>query len=206
MKHADQQQTVNARTGKIERVFVDLEAVYPNDNDLNEEMSFEELRAKSRGWLDRDWAAESKQRMAEESQSRASSMLVMVTAAETQADAEIMPDVQSQPGTQDSTTTLLDNTIAVDIGRASKGGRTKKMKIKEVRGETQTSACAQSRLLIFQAYSYSQNKPRIAYWAEAEAEELCRAYHDSPHQSRHGRHSGYLQPTIEKRRSHGRAR
>lgn len=149
MKHADQQQTVNARTGKVERVFVDLEAVYPNDNELHEEMSFEELRAKSRGWLDRDWAAESKQRMAEESQSRASSMPVMVIAAETQADAETVPDVQSQPGTQDSTTTLLDNTIAVDIGRASKGGRTKKMKIKEVRGETQTSACAFFRLFMF---------------------------------------------------------
>ena len=118
---------------------MNLEAVYPNDNDPNEEMSFEELRAKSRGWLNRDWAAESKQRMAEESQAKAFDKSLLVTVAETQADVEIAEEVQSQPGTQESTTTLLDTTIAIDIGRVSKAGRPKKMKIKEIRGETQTS-------------------------------------------------------------------
>ena len=118
---------------------MNLEAVYPNDNDPNEEMSFEELRAKSRGWLNRDWAAESKQRMADESQAEAFDKPMLVTVAETQADVEIVEEVQSQPGTQESTTTLLDTTIAIDIGRVGKAGRPKKMKVKEIRGETQTS-------------------------------------------------------------------
>lgn len=48
----------NPRTGKLECVFVNLEAVYPNPHDPSEEYCFEELRAASRGWLDRDWAAE----------------------------------------------------------------------------------------------------------------------------------------------------
>ena len=118
---------------------MNLEAVYPNDNDPNEEMSFEELRAKSRGWLNRDWAAESKQGMAEEFQAKAFDKSMLVTVAETQADVEIVEEVQSQPGTQESTTTLLDTTIAINTGRVSKAGRPKKMKVKEIRGETQTS-------------------------------------------------------------------
>lgn len=118
---------------------MNLEAVYPNDNDPNEEMSFEELRAKSRGWLNRDWAAESKQGMAEEFQAKAFDKSMLVTVAETQADVEIVEEVQSQPGTQESTTTLLDTTIAIDTGRVGKAGRPKKMKVKEIRGETQTS-------------------------------------------------------------------
>lgn len=43
---------MNPRTGRPERVFVKIEAVYP-DKDL--ELSFEELRAMSRGWANRDW-------------------------------------------------------------------------------------------------------------------------------------------------------
>ncbi|KIW15501.1 hypothetical protein PV08_05547 [Exophiala spinifera] len=43
---------VNPRTGRIERVFVNVEAIYPSND---QEFSFEELRAMSRGWLHRDW-------------------------------------------------------------------------------------------------------------------------------------------------------
>ncbi|ETI28677.1 hypothetical protein G647_01128 [Cladophialophora carrionii CBS 160.54] len=46
MKHASL--VVNPRTGRAERVFVNLEAVYPPDSNI--EFSFEELRAMSRGW------------------------------------------------------------------------------------------------------------------------------------------------------------
>ena len=43
---------MNPRTGRPERVFVNIEAVYP-EKDV--ELSFEELRAMSRGWANRDW-------------------------------------------------------------------------------------------------------------------------------------------------------
>ncbi|KIX97178.1 uncharacterized protein Z520_07292 [Fonsecaea multimorphosa CBS 102226] len=46
-------QVVNPRTGRAERVFVALEVIYPADTDL--EFSFEELRAMSRGWAQKDW-------------------------------------------------------------------------------------------------------------------------------------------------------
>lgn len=54
----EHQQAVNPKTGRLEVVFVDLEKVYPNREDpMAEEYSFEELRAKHRGWLKFDWAA-----------------------------------------------------------------------------------------------------------------------------------------------------
>ncbi|KAI1610523.1 checkpoint serine/threonine-protein kinase [Exophiala viscosa] len=44
---------VNPRTGRVERVFVDLDAIYPPS--IDQEFSFEELRAMSRGWSRKDW-------------------------------------------------------------------------------------------------------------------------------------------------------
>ena len=56
-------QSVNPRTGRAERVFVNLELVYPNPDDpVAEEYCFEELRARHRGWMDRDWKGEREER------------------------------------------------------------------------------------------------------------------------------------------------
>lgn len=117
---------------------MNLEAVYPNDNDQNEEMSFEELRAKSRGWLNRDWAAESKKRVAEVSQAREAEDQLSL-AASTEEAVEVLQPARPMPDTQSSSNTQLETTIAVDIGREGKAGRPKKTKVREVKGETQTS-------------------------------------------------------------------
>lgn len=45
----------NPVNGKRERVFVNLEAVYPTPEEPGTELSFEELWAASRGWLDCSW-------------------------------------------------------------------------------------------------------------------------------------------------------
>lgn len=50
--HGSQNENVNPRTGRSEKVFVNIEAVYPNEN---VEYSFEELRSINRGWAQRDW-------------------------------------------------------------------------------------------------------------------------------------------------------
>ncbi|KAK0253108.1 hypothetical protein B0A54_04129 [Friedmanniomyces endolithicus] len=52
----DQQCTVNPKTGRQEFVFVDLDVVYPRAGKAGAEFCFEELRARHRGWLDRDWS------------------------------------------------------------------------------------------------------------------------------------------------------
>lgn len=50
---------VNPQSGKRERVFVNLEAIYPTPEEPGTELSFEELWAASRGWLDVCWEDES---------------------------------------------------------------------------------------------------------------------------------------------------
>lgn len=52
------QVTINLRSGRSERIFVNLEAVYPRPDQPGTEMSFEELRASVRGWLHKTWASE----------------------------------------------------------------------------------------------------------------------------------------------------
>ena len=49
--------TVNVK-GRTERIFVDLESVYPTPDQIGTELSFEELRAASRGWLSKTWKPE----------------------------------------------------------------------------------------------------------------------------------------------------
>ncbi|KAF3075347.1 Checkpoint serine/threonine-protein kinase BUB1 [Trichoderma lentiforme] len=49
------QVTTHPQTGKRERIFVDLAAVYPTPEEPGTELSFEEIIAAHRGWLDRLW-------------------------------------------------------------------------------------------------------------------------------------------------------
>ncbi|KAI1428317.1 Mad3/BUB1 homology region 1-domain-containing protein [Xylaria sp. FL1777] len=50
---------VNPQSGKRERIYVNLEAVYPTPEEPGTELSFEELWAANRGWLDACWDDES---------------------------------------------------------------------------------------------------------------------------------------------------
>lgn len=64
--HHEVQVTVNPTTGKRERVFVDLRVVYPTPDEPGSELSFEEVWAARRGWLDREWADEDAPRVSDE--------------------------------------------------------------------------------------------------------------------------------------------
>ena len=101
-------EATNPRTGRIERVFVDLEAVYPDFYNCNHEMSFEELRAIHRGWMHKDWR----------------SLNAPLK--------RLSPNMQA--------TKLVDHgapKVAVAIAEGQEKPR--KMKVREVKGETQTS-------------------------------------------------------------------
>ncbi|OTB08761.1 hypothetical protein M426DRAFT_7484 [Hypoxylon sp. CI-4A] len=50
---------VNPQSGKRERVFVNLEAIYPTPEEPGTELSFEELWAANQGWLDVCWEDDS---------------------------------------------------------------------------------------------------------------------------------------------------
>lgn len=124
---------------------MNLEAVYPNDNAPNEEMSFEELRAKSRGWLNRDWAVESKQRIAGISQTKSAEEPDPATFPENEEGIVVGQETQHKPDIYSSPSTQNETTVSVNLGREGKAGRPKKTKIMEVKGETQTSMCQASR-------------------------------------------------------------
>ncbi|EMC95922.1 hypothetical protein BAUCODRAFT_71631 [Baudoinia panamericana UAMH 10762] len=51
----------NPKTGRLEAVFVDLEAVYCESSKGAKEYCFEELSARRRGWLTKEWSRERKQ-------------------------------------------------------------------------------------------------------------------------------------------------
>lgn len=53
--------TINPRTGKKEMVYVNLDVVYTDIGRTKVEFSFEEVMAKHRGWLERDWKAENRE-------------------------------------------------------------------------------------------------------------------------------------------------
>lgn len=139
----------NSRTGKVERVFVDLQAVYPNANDSNEEMSFEELRAQSRGWLSVDWAAENKRVAARDS---------MITEDLQQKSLSPVPvsvleDVMNQPmqhsDFESQRTGSQDYVIEEARAQETKIGRPKKIKIMEVKAETQTSMTSELNISVY---------------------------------------------------------
>ena len=50
--------TVNPNTGKRERIHVDLATLYPTPDVQGSELSFEEIWARNRGWLDHSWEEE----------------------------------------------------------------------------------------------------------------------------------------------------
>ncbi len=136
--YADRQQVKNPKTGKIERVFVNLEAVYPNPDNPLEEMSFEELRALSRGWLHKDWTAESEQSSAAALQV-ATSEQSSPLAIDKPADALQADGSKQNQESQNSLEEFSGTSIVEDVTRGGRNGRPRKTKIMEVKVETQTS-------------------------------------------------------------------
>ncbi|KAI4093374.1 MAG: hypothetical protein LQ344_002962 [Seirophora lacunosa] len=135
---AEQQQTTNPKTGKVERVFVNLEAVYPNPNDPTEELSFEELRAKSRGWLDRNWTAEKRRARDQEPliHEQAVDSLSLNTMEPEASTAELNKVDETS---QNTTEQLIEPPAAVeDVTQGTKARRNRRPKVMEVKSETQT--------------------------------------------------------------------
>ncbi|GME32882.1 putative checkpoint protein kinase protein [Neofusicoccum parvum] len=149
------QQTVNPRTGKIERVFVNLEAVYPNaDDPMAAEFCFEELRATHRGWMKYDWAVINRQEAEKRKQERAKKEI---------QERKVLKPKDPQSPMKDPAATLakgLKQSLVLndvndenappsqeEIQRAKmlkkqrkeeRANRTRKIKVTEVHNETQT--------------------------------------------------------------------
>ncbi|KAH7091097.1 Mad3/BUB1 homology region 1-domain-containing protein [Paraphoma chrysanthemicola] len=157
----EHQQAVNPKTGRLEVVFVDLAKVYPNhDSPMSEEYSFEELRAKHRGWMDYDWAAIRRKEQDEAEKKAEAAALAKqpkpkaAALAPKQVEEQLVkPQTVPLKGSIDDEMDANDENTppsqedmekakaARRARREEKANRTRKIKVmdvKEVRGETQT--------------------------------------------------------------------
>lgn len=116
-------EATNPRTGRRERVFVNLDAVYPDYFNAHVEVSFEELRAMKRGWLDKDW------RSHKEPLKQISGNENMVD-----QDRELPEEFHRKLTVKDSEPSSQQQAADLD----GKSGKSRKLKVREVRGETQT--------------------------------------------------------------------
>jgi checkpoint serine/threonine-protein kinase len=153
---------INPKTGRLEVVYVDLEQVYPNANDPTAaENSFEELRARHRGWLDHDWAAIRREK---QEQLRKENDALAVSKAEKARPVPLAPkkvvEQASKPQTVPLKGGIEDDLVLNDENqppsqaeleqakaakkarREERANRTRKiqvMEVREVKAETQTS-------------------------------------------------------------------
>ncbi|PGH19236.1 BUB protein kinase [Polytolypa hystricis UAMH7299] len=135
----NEKETVNPRTGKIERVFVNLEAIYPDRNNPSHEMSLEELRAASRGWLGKDWSQHRQQPLKEISGNGACKDLTAQQKGVDSVDNALSSNLQEKLKIEeDQAPSSEERMEAVEVNREVKGGKTKRLKVREIKGETQT--------------------------------------------------------------------
>jgi checkpoint serine/threonine-protein kinase len=128
---------MNSKTGRAECVFVNLEAVYPNPAEPSEEMSFDELRAVHRGWADKNWRKESRRSLQKISENVQRSPPSLTDAA----IDKLAKDLEMKASIVDTESSQLSSPTAgsQSPGQEVKPTKQKRMKIREVKQETQTS-------------------------------------------------------------------
>ncbi|KAF2273908.1 uncharacterized protein EI97DRAFT_423203 [Westerdykella ornata] len=154
------QQAINPRTGRLEVVFADLRLVYPDFEDpMAMEYSFEELRAKHRGWADYDWAKTRREKqhlnkkltrateLTIQSENKAE-LLVSKERIERPHKPQTIPlkgsvedDAENDENTPPSQAEVEKARVAKKARREERANRTRKIKVMDVReihAETQT--------------------------------------------------------------------
>ncbi|KAI9812049.1 MAG: hypothetical protein M1827_004942 [Pycnora praestabilis] len=134
-----QQEVVIPRTGKAERVFVNLEAVYPNPADPSEEMSFDELRAIHRGWLNKDWSRESQIHIQPEEKITEEERSFDETEPEDFVDAVITIKEQDNITIEEKIEVYKEAAAVKEGSREGRSSKPKKLKVMEIKDEPQTS-------------------------------------------------------------------
>jgi checkpoint serine/threonine-protein kinase len=130
-------EAVNPRTGRRERVFVNLEAVYPDYRNPTKEISFEELRAMHRGWMDKDWRSH-KAPFKEISGNIAGSEPPVENLIEQSLDQGLSEQFSQKLKVKDAGSQGTQRAIEDGLNEG-KAGKARKIKLREVKGETQTS-------------------------------------------------------------------
>jgi len=130
---------INPRTGRAERVFVSIEAVYPNER---QEFSFEELRAMRRGWASRDWKRQPQSPLRPTAGNRNAPQ----TDSTTSTKEEDKMKIKATEPTDVENLSLHDVSTQSTMGMPeTKAVKQRRIKIREVKQEVQTG----SHLLLF---------------------------------------------------------
>lgn len=155
--HPDQV-TRNPKTGKLERVFVNLEDVYGGNGVAEEERSFEELRARHRGWMGHDWrspvsgSSTARIPLLETSGNAKPSLtisreeiVVCQLAEDLRRKALVVDETETEPlalSQQDE-----NSQSAIIGGKEEKGMKQKRLKVREIKQEPKTSKWLPNPLL-----------------------------------------------------------
>jgi checkpoint serine/threonine-protein kinase len=133
-------ETVNPRTGKVERVFVNLEAIYPDRENPSHEMSLEELRAVSRGWMDKDWSRQRRKVLKEVPGNVPCRDPPTENVGDTSVDKVLSTELQGKLMILDKSQPSGEAVGVVEVHRDGRGGKARRLKVREIKGETQTSS------------------------------------------------------------------
>ncbi|KKK19732.1 hypothetical protein ARAM_006921 [Aspergillus rambellii] len=129
-------EAINPRTGRKERVFVNLDAVYPDYKNANHEVSFEELRAIKRGWMDKTWRT---QKAPLKTISGNSSHDPHLDKENGQGLHGGLPEQFNQKLTlKEVDSQASRQNTELDPAHDSRTARPRKLKVREVKAETQT--------------------------------------------------------------------
>ncbi|KAL4922831.1 Mad3/BUB1 homology region 1-domain-containing protein [Aspergillus aurantiobrunneus] len=130
-------EAINPRTGRRERVFVDLDAVYPDYKNPNIEVSFEELRAIRRGWMDKDWRAQ-KEPLKQFSGNVAQTESGLIWQSGNAVDMNLPDQLHQKLTLKDTDDHALNQPIHSEKIQDMKSAKSRKLKVREVKAGTQT--------------------------------------------------------------------
>lgn len=120
---------------------MNLEAVYPNPAKPSEEMSFDELRAAHRGWADKDWRQESMRTLQAILGNAQRSHPALTDAVMDKLSRELEQKRLIDGNESSEQSTPLEH--SQNHSQDDKPTKSKKVKVREVRQETQTGQSSQ---------------------------------------------------------------
>lgn len=118
---------------------MNLEAVYPDRDNPSHEMSFEELRAATRGWLNKQWKPQKSQKPLKEIPHNVICKEPLMDKQEESVDKKLSAQTQETLVIEEKVHPAGDSVETTEVYRDGKSGKARRLKVREIKGETQTS-------------------------------------------------------------------
>lgn len=172
--------TINAK-GRSERIFADLEAMYPTPEIVGSERCSEELMAAEKGWLDMNWEPEVSHVVVDQENERFD-VFVGVEEMLPKQEPSLDRSFQEKLVIARDPPMVDENGVAIEPPKHGRGRRIKTMEV----NETQISEYYIPIHLSLANKVASQNQALVSYCCEeGQAEGQRRTHHDFPYQGGH---------------------